>query len=143
MQSSPLQAAFEHLMQAAPSPLFRRARRLYLNKYGLDGRHSSSPLRLFVLEEDIRERIERQVDAADAPRLVSVTIRPTRLALVHWQQADPANAAMVAQYFRLHWGLDLPPLTPSPEPWFRDGGHQSWLEPPLDLNWTRQSALPG
>lgn len=143
MKSRSLQAAFERLMHTAPSPLFHRARSLYLNKYDLDGRYSPSPLRLFVLKEEVNERIDPRAEATEAPRMAILTIRATRLALVHWQQPHAASAAEAAAYFTAQWDLDLPLLTPQAEPWFRNGGHQSWLEAPQDLCWSRCSPLPG
>jgi hypothetical protein len=143
MSSRSLQAAFERLMHTAPSPLFHRARSLYLNKYDLDGRDSPSPLRLFVLNEDVNERIEPRAEATEGTRMAILTIRATRLALVHWQQPHAATAKEAAAYFAAHWDLELPPLTPQAEPWFRNGGHQSWLEAPQDLCWSRRSPLPG
>jgi hypothetical protein len=142
MNSRSLQAAFERLMHTAPSPLFHRARSLYLNKYDLDGRDSPSPLRLFVMKEDVSERIEPRAEATEAPRMAILTVRATRLALVHWQQPHAAPAADAADYFAAQWELPLPPLTPQSQPWFRNGGHQSWMEPPQELCWSRCSPLP-
>ena len=91
MSHPKLQVAFEQLMAHAPSALFKRARRLYLDKYPLDGRDSSSALRLFVAKERVEEWVEPDPETAPTGKIAVVTIRPTLLSLVHWQQNDPAN----------------------------------------------------
>mgnify|MGYP004157048869 CR=1 FL=1 len=58
MPSQTLTDAYSALLSNAPAPLFARARRLYLNKYCLDGRGTKSVLRLFVAQETIEEREE-------------------------------------------------------------------------------------
>ena len=85
-----LQVAFEQLMARAPSALFKRARRLYLDKYPLDGRNSSSLLRLFIAEEQVEESVEPDPEATPNGKIAVITIRPTCLALVHWKQQRAA-----------------------------------------------------
>ncbi|TCD56501.1 hypothetical protein [Synechococcus sp. BS55D] len=141
MPSSSLQQAFAQLMQSAPSALFPKARRLYLNKFPLDGRDSTSALRLFVANEQVEEQIETASDNA-TDRSAVLTIRPLKLALVHWLQAEPASDAAMENYFRSHWQLDAPALEAQAEAWFREGGHQSLFTAPEGLIWERRSSLP-
>lgn len=142
MPSHPqLQVALDQLLARAPSALFKRARRLYLNKYSLDGRNSSSELRLFVAEERVEEWVEPDPDAHPNGKIAVVTMRPTRLALVHWQQNEPATEQMCSKYLQNTWGLDPTRFKPLNDPWFRDGGHQKQAEAPDGLIWTHRSAF--
>ena len=140
MTHARLQTAYEALMQRAPSPLFQKARALYLCKYCLDGRDSTSALRLFIAKERVEEAIVPGVN--DGERLAVVSIRPECLALVHWHQPGPPTLEQASNYFQTQWGMELPDLTPHREPWFRMGGHQSQLTPPGDLLWLRSSPMP-
>ncbi|MEB3157939.1 MAG: hypothetical protein VKK03_00595 [Synechococcus sp.] len=140
MVHSRLQPAFEALMQRAPSALFQKARALYLCKYPLDGRDCNSALRLFVAEETIDEQIVS--GGSEGERLVTLSIKPLELALVHWQQSAPANDEDVNNYFQQTWGMEAPPCTPQAEPWFRQGGHQSRFNAPEGLLWLRSSPMP-
>ncbi len=142
MTSHPqLQVALKQLMERAPSALFKRARRLYLDKYPLDGRDCSSALRLFVAEEQVEESVEPDPEAAPLGRIAVVTTRPTRLSLVHWQQSDPASEQMCSDYLQGTWGLDPSFFKPLNDPWFRNGGHQRQAQAPDGLIWTRRSAF--
>ena len=140
MPTARLQQAFESLMQRAPSALFRKARTLYLQKYPLDGRDCTSPLRLFVNDETIDEQIVAGSNAGE--RLAVVTIKPVQLALVHWQKPSAALASDIHAYFQEQWGMEAPALKPQDDPWFRNGGHQSLLRAPEDLIWLRRSPMP-
>ena len=140
MPNARLQQAFETLMQRAPSALFKRARSLYLSKYPLDGRDTTSNLRLFVSKEQIDEQIV--AGGSEGERLAVVSIKPIELTLVHWQQPDPASVEVQRAYFREQWGIDLPTLHPLAESWFREGGHQSTLVAPQGLQWVRSSPMP-
>ena len=140
MPNARLQQAFETLMQRAPSALFKRARSLYLSKYPLDGRDTTSNLRLFVNKEHIDEQIV--AGGSEGERLAVVSIKPIELTLVHWQQPDPASVEVQRAYFREQWGIDLPTLHPLAESWFREGGHQSTLVAPQGLQWVRSSPMP-
>jgi len=140
MPNARLQQAFETLMQRAPSALFKRARSLYLSKYPLDGRDTTSNLRLFVSKEHIDEQIV--AGGSEGERLAVVSIKPIELTLVHWQQPDPASVEVQRAYFREQWGIDLPTLHPLAESWFREGGHQSTLVAPQGLQWVRSSPMP-
>ena len=71
MSHPQLQDALEQLMVRAPSALFKRARRLYLDKYPLDGRDCSSALRLFVAEERVEEWVEPDPEAEPFGKLRS------------------------------------------------------------------------
>ena len=140
MAHARLQQAFEHLMQRAPSALFKKARALYLCKYPLDGRDCSSPLRLFITQEAVEEDIV--TGGSEGERLATVSIRPVELALVHWQQAQPATEEQIKTYFQEQWDLEVPTLTPLQQSWFREGGHQSRFAAPDGLIWLRSSPMP-
>jgi len=114
---------------------------LYLNKYPLDGRGCQTPLRLFVRQEEVDERVETHSTETGKERRVILTIRATQLALVHWQAAHAADPEEEACYFRDRWELEPPSLTTREDPWFRAGGHQSWLAAPGELLWVRSSSL--
>lgn len=110
------QEAFESLLQRAPSPLFPRARQLYLRKYCLEGADAGT-LRTFLLEEEIGEQ--------DGGRLLIVRAR--RFAVVHWQGPQlPAQG--YRQYLNARWDLEPEPLHPVVDtPWFRQGGAWAWF----------------
>tara|TARA_B100001741_G_scaffold243550_1_gene204679 strand:+ start:475 stop:1065 length:591 start_codon:yes stop_codon:yes gene_type:complete len=140
MPNARLQQAYESLMQRAPSPLFKKARALYLCKYPLDGRDCNGSLRLFVSQESIEERIVPAPDEGE--RLAVLSIHPVKLALVHWGKPDPAPEQEAATYFEQQWDLVLPALQPQDQAWFRDGGHQSLFTAPKGLHWLRSSPMP-
>ena len=141
MSHPQLQRALEQLMARAPSALFKRARRLYLDKYPLDGRDCSSALRLFVAEEQVDEWVEPDPQAAPSGKIAVVTSRPTHLALVHWQQLEAASELMCSDYLQNTWGLDPTCFKAKTDPWFRNGGHQKQAQAPEGLIWTRRSAF--
>ena len=140
MPNARLQQAFETLMQRAPSALFKRARSLYLSKYPLDGRDTTSNLRLFVSKEHVEEQIV--AGGSEGERLAVVSIKPIELTLVHWHQPAPASQEAQRAYFSEQWGMQLPALQPQAESWFREGGHQSTLIAPEGLQWVRSSPMP-
>ena len=141
MSHPQLQVALEQLMVRAPSALFKRARRLYLDKYPLDGRDCSSALRLFVAEERVEESVEPDPERAPLGKIAVVTIRPTRLSLVHWQQNEAASEEMCSDYLQNIWGLDPSCFEVLNDPWFRNGGHQQQAPAPDGLIWTRRSVF--
>ena len=141
MSHPQLQVALEQLIVRAPSALFKRARRLYLDKYPLDGRDCSSALRLFVAEERVEESVEPDPQAEPLGKIAVVTIRPTRLSLVHWQQNEAASEQMCSDYLHNIWGLDPTNFEALNDPWFRNGGHQQQAPAPDGLIWTRRSAF--
>ena len=127
--------AYATLMSRAPGAAFRKARALYLNKYPLPQADEQTPLKLFVCDEQLTETVE-PIDGGDPQeRLVTLRSTPGALALVHWQQTDPAPDDLARHYFRQSWGLDPEPLILKawPEPWFRNGGHQIRITPPTGL----------
>ena len=135
--------AYATLMSRAPGAAFRTARALYLNKYSLPQADEQTPLKLFVCDEQLTETVE-PIDGEDPQeRLVTLRSTPGALALVHWQQTDPAPDDLVRHYFRQSWGLDPEPLILKawPEPWFRNGGHQIRITPPTGLFVQRQTLL--
>lgn len=110
------QEAFESLLQRAPSPLFPRARQLYLRKYCLEAGDAAA-LRTFLLEEDIDER--------DGGLLL--TVRARRFALVHWQgpQLQPQD---YCTYLQDRWQIVPEQLQPVRDTaWFRQGGAWAWF----------------
>ena len=135
--------AYATLMSRAPGAAFRKARALYLNKYSLPQADEQTPLKLFVCDEQLTETVE-PIDSGDPQeRLVTLRSTPGALALVHWQQTDPAPDDLVRHYFRQSWGLDPEPLILKawPEPWFRNGGHQIRITPPTGLLVQQQTVL--
>jgi hypothetical protein len=141
MSHPQLQDALEQMMAHAPSALFKRARRLYLDKYPLDGRDCSSALRLFVAEERVEEWVEPDPEVEPVGKIAVVTIRPTRLSLVHWQKIEAASEQMCSDYLQSTWGLDPTCFESLNAPWFRNGGHQQQAPAPDGLIWTRRSAF--
>jgi len=140
MPSTRLQQALETLMQRAPSALFKRARSLYLSKYPLDGRDTSSRLRLFISQENVDEQIV--AGGSEGERLAVVSIQAIELTLVHWRHSSPASQEAERAYFRQQWDMDLPALQPREGSWFREGGHQSTFVAPNGLQWIRSSPMP-
>jgi len=131
----PLLQALGPLLERAPASLFPRARRLYFDKYPLEGRpedldlaHASAPFRTFVLRETLGlpELMERDGgdDEPPAPKL-------HELALVHWQEVDQPSTEEVMGYLRQRWLLEPARVEAMQESWFREGGA-----------WTRVT-LPG
>lgn len=139
MTSQVLCNAYESLLSCAPAPLFQKARGLYLKKYALDGRKSESPLRLFVASERLNETISPDPDASPHGRIARLESMTEELALVHWQNAQPADPHAVEHYLRETWDLTNLSLHPCAEPWFREGGHQQRLRLPAPLRWIREA----
>ena len=135
--------AYATLMSRAPGAAFRKARALYLNKYPLPQADEQTPLKLFVCDEQLTETVEPVESGDPHQQLVTLRSTPGALALVHWQQTDPAPDDLVRHYFRQSWGLDPEPLILKawPEPWFRNGGHQIRITPPTGLFVQRQTLL--
>ncbi|WP_232199880.1 hypothetical protein [Synechococcus sp. CC9616] len=138
-----LQNAYNALMAKAPGAAFPRARRLYLNKYQLPQSDEKHGLRLFVSEESLDESQHPAEDGEPHHRIVTLTSTPRELAVVHWQQPEAPEQADLQRWLDTAWGLDAEELTltPWPEPWFRDGGHQTRFQPPRGLIWQQHSLL--
>lgn len=122
----PLLQALDPLLERAPASLFPRARRLYFDKYPLEGRPEdldladpSGPFRTFVLRETLGQPEPSQRNArkggTPAPKL-------HELALVHWQEVDQPSADAVMGYLRQRWLLEPTRVEPMQESWFRQGG---------------------
>jgi len=110
------QEAFETLLRRAPSPLFPRARQLYLRKYCLEGADASE-LRTFLLEEDVDEREGGLL----------LIVRARRFAVVHWQGPQLEIEAYRA-YLRRRWRLEPEQLQPVEDTaWFRQTGAWAWF----------------
>jgi hypothetical protein len=128
----PLQQALEALVARAPHPLFPKARRLYFDKYPLEGHPESlnaaaapTPLRTFLLRETVSEA---EIDPALPRTLLEQVgeslfdrLRVHELAVVHWQ-AEAIDLDQVGAYLEQVWQLQGATATPEPESWFREGG---------------------
>ena len=138
-----LQNAYNALMARAPGAAFPKARRLYLNKYQLPQSDDSAGLRLFVSEESLDEFQQPAEDGEPHHRIVTLTSRPRQLAVVHWQQPQAPDRDSLHRWLKTAWNLDAGELTltPWPEPWFRDGGHQLRFQAPTGLIWQQRSRL--
>jgi hypothetical protein len=108
----------------APAALFPKARRLYFDKYPLEGHPQvldaapvATRFRTFVLRESGLEPLPE----GPQPQLAC---RIHELAVVHWQ-ADHATLAEVTTYLKQQWELEADALEPMPEAWFREGG--AWV----------------
>ncbi|MFO7629744.1 MAG: hypothetical protein R6W06_09585 [Prochlorococcaceae cyanobacterium] len=117
-QVSGFQKAFEQLLSLAPGPVFPRARRLYFNKYPLEGRPPEQPAAGASPPRFLTFLLEEQIEESEAGLL---QVRALSFALVHWQapHADPAD---YAAYLQEQWHLPALDLRPMREPWFREGG---------------------
>ena len=139
--------AYEALMSRAPGAAFHRARELYFNKYPLPQEESEQDLRLYIVDEQLKETIEPARDGNASHRLVTLTSRPGALSIVHWQRVDAPSAEQVRSYLSAAWNMNPDQLKQKPleQPWFRDGGHQIRLTVPTDLIWQKTSllTLPG
>jgi len=117
---APLLQSLLPLLERAPASLFPRARRLYFDKYPLEGASprlqppaEAAGFRTFVLRESLHQ------DAADLGGKLH------ELALVHWRVAEQAPADAVAAYLAQRWQLEPLQLEVMEESWFRDGG--AWV----------------
>ena len=139
MPSQALNDAYGALLSRAPAPLFTRARKLYLNKYCLDGRSSQSPLRLFVVQETLNESVEPDPEAGPLGRIATLQSSTAELALVHWQMDEPPAQTLIQTYLQQSWQLSPSLITPCTESWFRNGGFQVRITLQRPLVWVRSS----
>ncbi len=139
MPSQALNDAYGALLSRAPAPLFTRARKLYLNKYCLDGRGSQSPLRLFVVQETLNESVEPDPEAGPLGRIATLQSSTAELALVHWQMDEPPAQTLIQTYLQQSWQLSPSLITPCTESWFRNGGFQLRITLQRPLIWVRSS----
>jgi len=139
MPSQALTDAYGALLSRAPAPLFARARQLYLNKYCLDGRTTQSPLRLFVAQETLNERVEPDQEAGPLGRVATLQSTTTELALVHWQREEPPEQTLLETYLQRIWQLQPSQLYPAEGRWFRNGGYQLLMPLQEPLTWVRSS----
>jgi hypothetical protein len=119
-----LRQALDPLLERAPAGLFPRARRLYFDKYPLEGlpdeldlAPAASPFRTFVLSE---EPAELDSDPPSPHRLLE-------LALVRWRVQEQPPRQAVLDYLEQRWQLPASELDVQAmeESWFREGG--AWL----------------
>ena len=129
--TEPLLQAYKNLLARAPGAAFRRARRLYLNKYPLPEPAGIHALRLYVCDEQMDETVEPANDGHKAHRIVTLTTQAQQFALVHWQHPEPAAKETVSEYLKGQWELDPDQLllVPQAESWFREGGYQIRFNP--------------
>lgn len=113
--ATPFAAAFQHLMSRAPGPVFPRARRLYFDKYPLEGLDATTPFRTHLLEESVQE-------GADGALAIEATV----FALVPWTATEqpPDNMGTPdpvagARYLQQRWQQQASGLTVVAGPWFR------------------------
>ena len=141
--SEQLQQAYNALMVKAPGAAFQRARNLYLKKYPLPQADISSPLRLYVCDEQLEESIQPANDGDPNHRLATLRSRPGELALVHWKQPQPSEPEELRRYLQHTWSLNLDELEVKAlsTPWFREGGHQSRFAAPPGLAWQLRTLL--
>ena len=142
--SMKLQQGYAQLMAKAPGAAFPRARQLYLNKYSFPQSQTSPDLRLFVCDEALEETIQEcEKDDKSDRRIVILTARPGSLALVHWQQSEPAEWNAIQHYLQETWEFSLNPadLCAQQELWFRDSGHQMRFQAPTSLVIQQRSLL--
>ncbi|QVL54163.1 MAG: hypothetical protein KFB97_07700 [Cyanobium sp. M30B3] len=125
----PLLLALVPLLERAPAGLFPRARRLYFDKYPLEGRPQDldqapapGPFRTFVLRETLGQA-DTQEDSGLGGRPQGAKLH--ELALVHWQERKQAAPEQVLGYLRQRWQLEPANLEVMQESWFREGG--AWV----------------
>ena len=158
MLSPRLAQAVADLLSRAPAQLFPRARRLYFDKYPLEGHpdrlagaQPASPFRTFVLSEPPAPELSATGGelTADSPEANPLSANPTpmltsmgvsaspgdeppaicTLALVHWQQTVlDLNACR--RYLQEQWQLETFLLEPMEQSWFREGGAWVRVSPP-------------
>jgi hypothetical protein len=135
LQSLPnaLLQALEPLLERAPAGLFPRARRLYFDKYPLEGRPQDLDLepapgrfRTFVVRETLHQLVDPQ-DSRPAQPAANLqadlsTSKLHELAVVHWHQPDHAPLEAVSRYLLEQWQLHPVALEVMHESWFRQGG---------------------
>lgn len=141
--SSELQEAYNALLRRAPGAAFRRARKLYLNKYPLPQAEMDVPFRLFICGETIDEVQQPAPDGIPGHRLVTLTSRPDQLALVHWQHNSSASKQAMKHYLQSTWNLDLDSLRleDQSQSWFRQSGRYCLFTSPCELIYQQQSLL--
>ena len=125
----PLLLALVPLLERAPAGLFPRARRLYFDKYPLEGRPQEldqaaapAPFRTFVLRETLSPP---EIPERPAARAAAPPPKLHELALVHWHALNPAPPEEVLGYLRQRWQLEPAALEVMEESWFREGG--AWV----------------
>jgi hypothetical protein len=155
MLSPRLSEALADLLSRAPAQLFPKARRLYFDKYPLEGHpdllasaQPAGPFRTFVLSESPERELSATVgeltpDSPEAnpnsiPMATSMGVSGSpgeeaasvcTLALVHWQQPlIDLNACR--RYLQEQWQLETVLLEPMEKSWFREGGAWVRVSPP-------------
>ena len=92
-----------------------------------------------MASESLNETINPDPEAPPHGRIARLEARTEELALVHWQNPEPADHNAVERYLRETWDLTDISLHSCEDPWFRDGGHQQRLTLPAPLNWMREA----
>ena len=117
------QQAFVSLLSVAPSPLFPKARALYLRKYPLEttGSEGDIPVgrfRTFLVSEEIQESSAGVLG-----------LRAQQVPVVHWQ-APQTNAEDYLAYLSERWDGAPDGVTLADQAWFRDGGAYALFHAP-------------
>ena len=125
--------ALEPLLERAPAAIFPRARRLYFDKYPLEGRPQDLALEpasgrflTFVLRESLHDVAHQQPGRPGATQQnQGGSCKLHELALVSWQQIHHPPLEAVQRYLADQWKLEPATLEPIEESWFRQGG--AWV----------------
>jgi hypothetical protein len=134
--SKVLLQALEPLLERAPSGIFPRARRLYFDKYPLEGRPQDLDLdpeagrfRTFVVRETLHQLSGHHPPKSARPAAnLQAELSSSKLhelAVVHWHQPDHAPLEDVNRFLLEQWQLQPVALEAMQESWFRQGG--SWV----------------
>lgn len=107
--------AFQRLMSRAPGPVFPRARRLYFDKYPLEGLETVSPFHTHLLEETIQEGADGALSIA-ATAFALVPRQPTDQPTADTGGPDPEAGA---RYLQEQWQQQATELVVVAGPWFR------------------------
>jgi hypothetical protein len=129
---APLRQALVSLVSRAPHCLFPKARRLYFDKYPLEGHPDAleaaagaAPLRTFVLRESLIDADEHAAAPAPLGEQLNESlfdrVRLQELAVVHWQ-SETIDLDQVHAYLQQAWQLEGVTVTAEPDAWFREGG---------------------
>lgn len=113
------EAAFQRLMSRAPGPVFPRARRLYFDKYPLEGIETASAFHTHLLEETVEEGRDGSLvihagafalvpcDPQQAPGLTDRSLlaeAAARYLLERWQRSSRDISAVDGPWFRTQTG---------------------------------------
>ena len=130
---SPFAAAFQQLMSRAPGPVFPRARRLYFDKYALEGSDPQTPFRTHLLEETIEERSDGSLHV-QALRFAVVSAGPDH---PDAGSIAPIDRDEAVQYLHKRWRQSPTDIAEGQAPWFRT--NRSYLRVALSATYSNRS----